>query len=48
MKTKSLTKLTNKIYDSDVIRVIDSAVEAEYEAEWMTTMMLHTIMDPTA
>ena len=48
MKTKFQTKLPNTIYVSDVIRVIDAAVKAQYEAEWMMTIMLHMILDPTA
>jgi len=48
IKTTLQTKLTNKIEVGDAIRVIDAAVKVQYEAERMPTVMLHTIMDPTA
>ena len=48
IETQLQTKLTNKIQVSDVIRVIDAAVEAQYAAERLMSVMLHTIMDPTA
>jgi len=46
--TKLQMKMTNKIQVSDIIRVIDAAVKAQYEVEWLMTVMLHTIMDLTA
>jgi len=40
-------KLTNKIWFSDVVRVIDAAVKGQYIAGRMTTVMVHTFIDPT-
>jgi len=41
-------KFNNKIEVSDVIRVIEGAVSAKYESVWMTTVMQHSSMYPTA
>jgi len=46
-KTELETKLTNKIEVSDVVRVIDGAVNMQCELGWMTTVMLHLYMHPT-
>jgi len=48
ISTKLQTKLNNKILVSDVIQVIDTVVKAQYEAEWLMTVKLYMMMDPTA
>jgi len=47
-KVISVKKYTNKIEVSDVIRVIESAVNAHDESVWTTTIMVHSSMYPTA
>jgi len=47
-KVISVKKYTNKIEVSDVIRVIESAVNAQDESVWTTTIMVHSSMYPTA
>jgi hypothetical protein len=43
-----VTKYTNKIYVSDVICIIETAVSAQYESVWTTPVMPHSSMYPTA
>jgi len=46
--TKLVTKFTNNFVVSDVIRVIEGAVKAQYEPVCMTAVMLHSSMNSNA
>ena len=47
-KAKLVTKFSKKVLVSDVIRVIEEVVSAQYNFVWMTNIMLHSSVYPTA
>ena len=47
-RTEFETKFSNNTQVSEVLVVIEGAVNAECEPVWMTTVMLHSCMHPTA